>query len=92
VNDYLKTKEWRMNGQQHPNGFHFCITGPQITNPNIVEEFDRDLRAGVEYAKVQKGDPKSAAMYGGAGQEVDPSLYMPMLTAYTDVTQSTYPF
>jgi sphinganine-1-phosphate aldolase len=92
VNDYLKTKDWRMNGQQHPNGFHFCITGPQITNPNIVAEFDRDLRAGVEYAKVQKGDPKSAAMYGGAGQEIDPSLYMPMLTAYTDVTQSTYPF
>ncbi len=92
VNDYLKTKGWRMNGQQHPNGFHFCITGPQITNPTIVEDFDRDLRAAVEYAKEQKGDPKSAAMYGGAGKEIDPSMYMPMLTAYTDVTQSTYPF
>ncbi len=92
VNDYLKTQGWRMNGQQHPNGFHFCITGPQITNPTIVDDFERDLKAAVEYAKVQKGEPKSAAMYGGAGKEIDPSMYMPMLTAYTDVTQSTYPF
>lgn len=92
VNDYLKSKGWRMNGQQHPNGFHFCITGPQITNEGIVSEFERDLKAAVEYAKAQKGDPKSAAMYGGAGREVDPSMYMPMLVAYTDVTQSTYPF
>ncbi|MBL7777881.1 MAG: aspartate aminotransferase family protein [Chitinophagales bacterium] len=92
VNDYLKTKGWRMNGQQNPNGFHFCITGPQITNPHIVEEFERDLKAAVEYAKVQTGDPKSAAMYGGAGREIDPSMYMPMLVAYTDVTQNTYPF
>jgi sphinganine-1-phosphate aldolase len=92
VNDYLKTKGWRMNGQQHPNGFHFCITGPQVTNAGIVEAFEQDLKEAVEYAKVQKGDPKSAAMYGGAGREIDPSMYMPMLVAYTDVTQSTYPF
>ncbi len=92
VNDYLKTKGWRMNGQQHPNGFHFCITGPQVTNAGIVEEFEKDLKAAVEYAKAQKGDPKSAAMYGGAGKEIDPSMYMPMLVAYTDVTQSVYPF
>lgn len=92
VNDYLKTKGWRMNGQQHPNGFHFCVTGPQVTNSGIVDEFERDLKAAVEYAKVQQGEPKSAAMYGGAGQEIDPSMYTPMLVAYTDVTQSTYPF
>ncbi len=92
VNDYLKTKDWRMNGQQHPNAFHFCITGPQVTNAGIVEEFEKDLKAAVEYAKAQKGDPKSAAMYGGAGKEIDPSMYLPMLIAYTDVTQSTYPF
>lgn len=92
VNDYLKTKGWRMNGQQHPNAFHFCITGPQVTNEGIVEAFEIDLKAAVEYAKKQKGDPKSAAMYGGAGREIDPSMYMPMLIAYTDVTQGTYPF
>jgi glutamate/tyrosine decarboxylase-like PLP-dependent enzyme len=92
VNDYLKSKGWRMNGQQHPNAIHFCITGPQITNEHIVPEFETDLKAAVEYAKVQKGDPKSAAMYGGAGREIDPSMYMPMLIAYTDVIQSTYPF
>ncbi len=92
VNDYLKTKGWRMNGQQHPNGFHFCITGPQITNEGIADEFEKDLKAAVAYAKTQKGDPKSAAMYGGAGKEIDPSMYSPMLVAYSDVTQSTYPF
>ena len=92
VNDYLKTKGWRLNGQQNPNGLHFCITGPQITNPGIVSSFEKDLKEAVAYAKVQKGDPKSAAMYGGAGREIDPSMYIPMLFAYTDVTQSVYPF
>ncbi|MCS6818313.1 MAG: aminotransferase class V-fold PLP-dependent enzyme [Chitinophagales bacterium] len=92
VNDYLKTKGWRLNGQQHPNALHFCITGPQIINKGIIEEFEKDLKAAVEYAKVQKNPPRSAAMYGGAGREIDPSMYMPMLIAYTDVTQSTYPF
>ena len=92
ANDYLKNKGWRLNGQQHPDGLHFCITGPQTTNPGILDEFERDLKEAVEYAKVQKGDPKSAAMYGGAGREIDPSMYLPMLYAYTDVTQSTYPF
>ena len=92
VNDYLKTKGWRMNGQQNPNGFHFCITGPQVTNLGIVDDFEKDLKDAVDYAKVQKGDPKSAAMYGGAGREIDPSMYMPMLEAYSDVIQGTYPF
>jgi glutamate/tyrosine decarboxylase-like PLP-dependent enzyme len=92
VNDYLKTKGWRMNGQQNPNGFHFCITGPQVTNPGIADDFEKDLKDAVAYAKVQKGDPKSAAMYGGAGREIDPSMYMPMLEAYSDVIQGTYPF
>ena len=92
VNDYLKTKGWRLNGQQNPNGLHFCITGPQTTNPGIVEAFEKDLKEAVVYAKAQTGDPKSAAMYGGAGREIDPSMYLPMLYAYTDVTQSIYPF
>ena len=81
-----------MNGQQKPDGFHFCITGPQTTNPGIADEFEKDLKEAVAYAKVQKGEPKSAAMYGGTGKEIDPSMYLPMLAAYTDVTQSTYPF
>lgn len=92
VNDYLKEKGWRMNGQQKPDGFHFCITGPQVTNENIVSDYERDLKAAVAYAKEQKGDPKSAAMYGGAAKEIDPSMYWPMLVAYSDVTQGTYPF
>ncbi|MBS1596568.1 MAG: aspartate aminotransferase family protein [Bacteroidetes bacterium] len=92
VNDYLKTKGWRMNGQQHPNGIHFCITGPQITHPDICSDFEKDLKAAVAYALEQKGDPKTAGMYGGAGREIDPSMYAPMLYAYTDVMQSTYPF
>ena len=92
VNDYLKTKGWRMNGQQNPDGFHFCITGPQTTNAGLLEAFEKDLKDGVDYARHQKGDPKSGAMYGGSGREIDPSMYLPMLYAYTDVTQGTYPF
>ncbi|MDW8419642.1 MAG: aminotransferase class V-fold PLP-dependent enzyme, partial [Chitinophagales bacterium] len=55
VNDYLKSRGWRMNGQQHPNGLHFCITGPQVTNAGIADEFERDLKDAVAYAKQQKG-------------------------------------
>jgi glutamate/tyrosine decarboxylase-like PLP-dependent enzyme len=67
VNDYLIAKGWRMNGCQNPPGFHFCVT-LRNTLPNVAENFIRDLRDGVAYAKdPPQPFPKSGALYGLAG-------------------------
>jgi sphinganine-1-phosphate aldolase len=64
VNDYLHARGWRMNGCQNPLGFHFCITLPQ-TQPGVAEQFVKDLRAGVEFAKNPPYEmPKSGFLYG----------------------------
>ena len=64
VNDALKERGWRMNSLQLPPALHFCITGPN-TQPGVADDFLADLRAAVDYAIAQRGEPaKSGAMYG----------------------------
>jgi sphinganine-1-phosphate aldolase len=65
VNDSMKQKGWRFNGQQYPNAIHMCVTRPQ-TQPGVVEAFEQDLAAGVAYALENKdGQPFTGAIYGG---------------------------
>ena len=67
VNDFMRTRGWRFNGQQYPNALHMAVTRPQ-TQPGIVEAFAADLADAVAYAKEQHAagkDPESAAIYGG---------------------------
>jgi sphinganine-1-phosphate aldolase len=65
VNDFLRTKGWRMNGQQYPNAIHMAVTRPQ-TQPGVVESWTSDLADAVAYATAHKGEPaKSGAIYGG---------------------------
>jgi glutamate/tyrosine decarboxylase-like PLP-dependent enzyme len=65
VNDFMRPKGWRFNGQQYPNALHMAVTRPQ-TQPGIVEAFASDLDAAVAYAKKHAGQPaQSAAIYGG---------------------------
>jgi len=67
VNDFMKDRGWRFNGQQNPNAIHMCVTGPQ-TQPGVVEEFARDLAGAVSYAKNPPTlQPKSGGVYGGGG-------------------------
>jgi sphinganine-1-phosphate aldolase len=67
VNDYLISKGWRMNGCQNPPGFHFCVT-LRNTLPGVADNFIRDLRDGVSYAKdPAQPFPKSGALYGLSG-------------------------
>ena len=67
VNDYMKERGWRFNGQQFPGAIHMCITRPQ-TQPGVVEAFTEDLREAVAYAKQpSRPEAQSGAMYGGAG-------------------------
>jgi glutamate/tyrosine decarboxylase-like PLP-dependent enzyme len=65
VNDFMRTKGWRFNGQQYPNAIHMAVTRPQ-TQPGLVEAFTADLAEAVQYAHEHKDEkPMSAAIYGG---------------------------
>jgi glutamate/tyrosine decarboxylase-like PLP-dependent enzyme len=65
VNDFMRERGWRFNGQQHPNAIHMCVTRPQ-TQEGLVEEFAKDLAEAVEYAKNPKADKAvTGAIYGG---------------------------
>ena len=65
VNDHMKAKGWRFNGQQYPNAIHMCVTRPQ-TQPGVTDAFAADLAEAVAYG-VEHADeaPMSAAIYGG---------------------------
>jgi glutamate/tyrosine decarboxylase-like PLP-dependent enzyme len=65
VNDFMRTRGWRFNGQQYPNAIHMAVTRPQ-TQPGVAETFATDLVDAVEYAKEHASEaPKSGAIYGG---------------------------
>ena len=67
VNDYMKERGWRFNGQQHPDAIHMCVTGPQ-TRPGVAEAFAEDLARAVRYAhSPPRPKPASSGIYGGAG-------------------------
>ena len=65
VNDFMRTRGWRFNGQQYPNALHMAVTRPQ-TRPGVVAAFATDLADAVDYAKAHASEaPKSGAIYGG---------------------------
>jgi len=69
LNDCMKERGWRFNGQQYPNAIHMCVTRPQ-TRPGVVEQFAEDLAAAVEYALHPSREvPLSAAIYGGVPRD-----------------------
>jgi glutamate/tyrosine decarboxylase-like PLP-dependent enzyme len=65
VNDFMRTRGWRFNGQQYPNSIHMAVTRPQ-TQPGVVEVFANDLEDAVQYGREHKDEqPKSGSIYGG---------------------------
>ncbi|MHB1905711.1 MAG: pyridoxal phosphate-dependent decarboxylase family protein [Acidimicrobiales bacterium] len=65
VNDFLRTRRWRLNGQQYPNALHMAVTRPQ-TQPGVVERWSADLADAVDYARAHRDEPaRSGAIYGG---------------------------
>lgn len=90
VNDHMRQRGYRFNGQQSPDAIHMCVTGPQ-TQEGVVDAFAADLAEAVEYAK-QSADqsPQSGGIYGGAGEMdlSDPEVAKRFLTmamdAFTD--------
>jgi len=65
VNDFLRTRDWRLNGQQYPDAIHMAVTRPQV-QPGIIEKFAGDLSDAVDYAVAgPDAPPASGAIYGG---------------------------
>jgi len=95
VNDFMKTRGWRFNGQQHPSSIHMCVTRPQ-TQPGVPEAFEADLQDAVAYAHQHKDEkPQTSAIYGGgatAGLSLDtPEAIEGFMVLALNVLQ-TYPF
>ncbi len=65
VNDFMRARGWRLNGQQYPNSIHMAVTRPQ-TQDGVVERFEHDLADAVPYAIEHVDEtPASGAIYGG---------------------------
>jgi glutamate/tyrosine decarboxylase-like PLP-dependent enzyme len=84
VNDFMRLRGWRFNGQQYPNALHMAVTRPQ-TAEGVAENFASDLAEAVTYAEAQHGTgaaPATSAVYGGVAggmtQEADDFLRMIM--------------
>jgi len=94
VNDFMKTRGWRFNGQQHPNAIHMCVTRPQ-TRPGVAEAFATDLPEAVAYAHANRdAAPQSSPIYGGgaAGIPIDTPEAVEMLMTMALDTLQAYPF
>ena len=90
MNDFLRERGWRLNGQQYPNALHMAVTRPQ-TQPGVAEAFATDLADAVAYAVAQTGAPRSGAVYGGVAggmtDEADEFIRM-MMGEMMDAQQS----
>jgi sphinganine-1-phosphate aldolase len=65
VNDFMRGRGWRFNGQQYPNALHMAVTRPQ-TQDGVADAFATDLDEGVHHALEHKDeDARSGAIYGG---------------------------
>jgi glutamate/tyrosine decarboxylase-like PLP-dependent enzyme len=72
LNDAMKERGWRFNGQQYPSALHMCVTGPQA-QAGVVEAFRSDLLEAVACAKHPTNNvPRSGSLYGGAGMKASP--------------------
>ncbi|MBX3028301.1 aspartate aminotransferase family protein [bacterium] len=94
VNDFMRTRGWRFNGQQYPNAIHMAVTRPQ-TQPGVADAFAADLADAIAYARAHKDEaPRSGAVYGGiAGgmtDEADAFIKM-MMAQILDTYQSLPP-
>jgi sphinganine-1-phosphate aldolase len=88
LNDFMKDRGWRFNGQQYPNAIHMCVTRPQ-TQPGVVDLFAKDLADSIPYALDPPNEkPISAAIYGGVPDEPGADeMVMGILFRYLDQCQ-----
>jgi len=93
VNDFMRSRGWRFNGQQYPNALHMAVTRPQ-TQPGVTEAFAADLDDAVRYAVEHKADQaRSGAIYGGVagGMTGEADAFIKMVMASMLDSQLTVP-
>ena len=93
VNDFMRTRGWRFNGQQYPNAIHMAVTRPQ-TQPGVAEAFAADLAAAVAYAHAHQDEaPRSGAVYGGVagGMTNEADAFIKMMMAQLLDSQQSLP-
>ena len=91
INDALKERGWRMNALQLPAGLHFCLTRPN-TKDNVVEQYLKDLKESVAYAKEKKGEAaRSGAMYGFSGTPKGNATLSFVMSGYLDAMHELAP-
>ena len=93
VNDFMRTRGWRLNGQQYPNSLHMAVTGPQ-TQDGVAEAFATDLADAVAYALEHKGETaRSSAVYGSVGmsREEASEVIKPLMAQNLDKCQAVPP-
>ncbi len=93
VNDFMRGKGWRFNGQQYPNALHMAVTRPQ-TQPGVSAAFATDLADAVEYAVAHKAEQaQSGAIYGGVagGMTDEADAFIQMVMAGMMDSQLTVP-
>ncbi len=94
INDFMKDRGWRFNGQQNPAAIHMCVTRPQ-TKPGVADRFTSDLAEAVAYATSQGDEkPKSGGIYGGgaSGLDTDQTEMVRMFLHGAMDAFATYPF
>jgi sphinganine-1-phosphate aldolase len=65
VNDFMRDRGWRFNGQQYPNALHMAVTRPQ-TQAGVADAFASDLADAVAYGRAHADEtPRTGAIYGG---------------------------
>ena len=91
INDALKERGWRMNALQLPAGLHFCLTRPN-TKDNVVDQYLKDLKESVAYAKEKKGEAaRSGAMYGFSGTPKGNATLSFVMSGYLDAMHELAP-
>ena len=96
VNDFMRERGWRFNGQQYPNAIHLAVTRPQ-TQAGVADAFATDLADAVEHARKKHAAGEEAftgALYGGVagGLTADVEEFIgAVMTDMLDVQQSLPP-
>jgi sphinganine-1-phosphate aldolase len=93
INDFMRLRGWRFNGQQYPNALHMAVTRPQ-TQEGVAEAFAADLAEAVDYAEAHAAEePKSSAIYGGVagGMTNEADEFIRMVMADMMDSQSAIP-
>jgi glutamate/tyrosine decarboxylase-like PLP-dependent enzyme len=93
VNDFMRERGWRLNGQQYPNALHMAVTRPQ-TQSGVADAFATDLGDAVVYAHAHADEaPKSGAIYGGVagGMNDEADEFIRMVMADMMDTQQAIP-